>query len=179
MSTEEVWNQYGEDVLGYFSRKTNDPELASDLRQEVFLRVHQRLGSLREHQKTAHWLSAISRNVLVDHWKQKGRERSSVLLPKEHEDGSLHRMADVCIQNMIKTLPEKYAGPLAMGDLEGVKQQQIAEQYQITLSGAKSRIQRGRVMLKEAIQNCCKVELNKRNELVDADCVHDDCGCSD
>jgi RNA polymerase sigma-70 factor (ECF subfamily) len=51
-------------------------------------------------------------------------------------------------------LPEKYAIPLKMADIEGLKQQEIANKLGLSLTGAKSRIQRARKLLKEEIHTC-------------------------
>lgn len=180
MTTDEVWNTYSHEVLTYFKvRLHGDQQLAEDLRQEVFVRVHQHLPSLNEADKWQHWLHVVMRNVLNDHWKSQYRlkERDSEVIPStsEEDDSTSKLIAETCVSNMIETLSEKYAEPLRLSDLEGVPQREIADRLGISWSGAKSRVQRGRQLLKDAILGCCRIELNHRNELVDAACSNPEC----
>jgi RNA polymerase sigma-70 factor, ECF subfamily len=174
MTTEQIWTAYSAGLLKYFKAKTRDASLAEDLRQEVFLRVHSRLGSLREEQRAQHWLSAIAHNVLADHWKTDKRKKD-LRLESPRDDDSQGELAESCVRNMIDTLPEQYALPLRMSDIEGMKQQEIAERLSLNLSATKSRIQRGREKLRSAIVSCCHVELNKRGEIVDSKCSNGHC----
>lgn len=178
MSTDIVWNEFSSQVLDYFLSRVGDRQQAEDLRQEVFLKIHSNISRLRQHENLGHWISVIMRNTLVDHWKQRPGEslRPELLSEGDENTQSPGRMVEKCIREMIGRLPEKYAQPLSMSDLEGVKQKEVAGRLNLSLSGAKSRIQRGRELLRETIQGCCRVELNARNEIVDYDCVMDTCG---
>ncbi|MGI9277180.1 MAG: sigma factor-like helix-turn-helix DNA-binding protein [Endozoicomonas sp.] len=66
-----------------------------------------------------------------------------------------------CIEPLIEELPKKYRDPLLMAELEGMSQKQVAEKLGLSLSGAKSRIQRGRVQLREKITACCDIEVEQ------------------
>jgi RNA polymerase sigma-70 factor, ECF subfamily len=68
---------------------------------------------------------------------------------------------------MIEHLPEPYRQAMKLADLEGVPQQQIADGAGISLSAAKSRVQRARQMLREMVLDCCKVEQDARGNVVD------------
>ncbi|MEZ4722173.1 MAG: sigma-70 family RNA polymerase sigma factor [Flavobacteriales bacterium] len=172
MSTEQIWREYSDHVLRYFQSKVHDKDVAEDLRQEVFLKVHQHLNSLKDQQKVDHWLRVVTRNAVVDYWKSKGKHIDEPSLQLER-DTQFDHLANQCVNRMITTLPDKYAEPLRLSDIEGIKQEDIADQLGLSYSATKSRIQRGRVMLKEALTACCKVQVNVRNELVDADCQGD------
>jgi RNA polymerase sigma-70 factor (ECF subfamily) len=52
-------------------------------------------------------------------------------------------------------------------ELDGLSQQEVADRLRLSLPGAKSRIQRGRVMLKQALQECCDFEIDRRGNVVD------------
>jgi RNA polymerase sigma-70 factor (ECF subfamily) len=56
-----------------------------------------------------------------------------------------------------------------MAEIEGLSQQEAADRLGLSLSGAKSRIQRGRSMLKEALEQCCSFELDGRGRLMGCD----------
>ena len=60
-------------------------------------------------------------------------------------------------------------------DVEGLKQQDVAAQLGLDLSAAKSRIQRGRVLLKELLVECCLLETDAQGRLLDID-IRPGCG---
>jgi len=181
MTTDHIWNEFSTVVFRYFLSRVADRQLAEDLRQDVFVKIHGNIGQVKNREKLGHWISVIMRNTLADHWKKNAR----AILPGTGDDnddvssGALatgeRHLVERCIQNMIGQIPPKYALPLAMSDLEGIRQKDVAGRLQLSESGVKSRIQRGRVMLRDAIQECCRVELNTRNEIVDYHCTMESC----
>ena len=58
-------------------------------------------------------------------------------------------------------LPEGYRHALILADLEGLPQREVAEELGLSLSGAKSRIQRARKKLKANLLSCCRLDLNR------------------
>jgi RNA polymerase sigma-70 factor (ECF subfamily) len=70
---------------------------------------------------------------------------------------------------LLKHLPEEYAKPLYMYDLENIDQKTIAEKLNLTLPNTKSRIQRGRVKLKERFLECCIVAFDTNGEMISFD----------
>ncbi|NJL22058.1 MAG: hypothetical protein HC895_16595 [Leptolyngbyaceae cyanobacterium SM1_3_5] len=68
------------------------------------------------------------------------------------------------IKALLKLLPDEYAIPLYMYDLEGIEQKTISEKLNLTLPNTKSRIQRGRMKLKERFLECCVVDFDENGE---------------
>ncbi len=54
-----------------------------------------------------------------------------------------------------------------MAEVEGATQQEVADRLSLSLSGAKSRIQRARRMLKEILLACCHIELDIEGNVID------------
>ncbi len=67
---------------------------------------------------------------------------------------------------MVKELPDKYREAVQLSELENRTQKEVAELENISLSGAKSRVQRGRALLKTMLHDCCQIEINQNNQLV-------------
>jgi len=178
MSTEEVWDEYSFTVLRYFESKVNSISVAEDLRQDVFIRVHGNLDKLEEEQKVQNWLSVVSRNVLIDYWKTLGKARENATDQVQTESDFFGEAATQCVTNMIAEMPSEYGEPLQLSEIEGMKQKDVAKRLGLSISGAKSRIQRGRKLLRKSITTCCHIELNRRNELVDGECRNSNCDCS-
>jgi RNA polymerase sigma-70 factor, ECF subfamily len=75
---------------------------------------------------------------------------------------------------MIQFLPEEYATPLKMADIDGLKQAVIAEKLGLSLTATKSRIQRARQLLKSEFITCCHFETDKNGQLISFE-VKDNC----
>ena len=85
------------------------------------------------------------------------------------------------IRGAVAGLPEPYREALLLTEYEGLTQQQLAERVGISLSGAKSRVQRGREKLKQILLDCCHVELDRRGGIIDYQgqcdcCANGHCG---
>lgn len=76
---------------------------------------------------------------------------------------------------MIKELPDKYRNAVQMSEMESKTQKEVAVQEGISLSGAKSRVQRGRALLKTMLHECCQFEINKENQIVSYEKKDQDC----
>lgn len=70
---------------------------------------------------------------------------------------------------MIDNLPEPYREAVVLTELEGLTQKELAGRLGISLSGAKSRVQRGRQQLKEMLFDCCRFEFDRRGGVVDCE----------
>ena len=68
---------------------------------------------------------------------------------------------------MVERLPEPYREAMKLADFEGLSQQEVADRTGVSLSGAKSRVQRARRQLREMILDCCHVERDVRGNVVD------------
>jgi RNA polymerase sigma-70 factor (ECF subfamily) len=67
----------------------------------------------------------------------------------------------------IETLPEEYADALRRVELEGQSQKDAARELGLSYSGMKSRVQRGRALLQQALLRCCAVERDVRGRVID------------
>ena len=68
---------------------------------------------------------------------------------------------------MMQSLPEHYREALLMSEIEGLTQKEVALKQGISLSGAKSRVQRGRSMLKDILLDCCQFEFDHLGNVID------------
>jgi RNA polymerase sigma-70 factor, ECF subfamily len=68
---------------------------------------------------------------------------------------------------MIQLLPENYREAVILSELKGLTQKEVARLQGTSLSGAKSRVQRGRSLLKNMLAECCRLEFDHRGRLCD------------
>lgn len=184
-TTEAIWTQLSSDLRRFIRRRVADDHVADDLLQETFVRVHRTIGALREADRLAAWVYQIARNVVHDHHRRASRNTAAL------SDTDVLDAADVAPQagcggipwlnELIRSLPDGYREAVQMAEIEELLQQEIADRLGLSLSGAKSRIQRGRVMLKEVLERCCSFETDRRGHVIGCDPrpdqqVRRDCG---
>ncbi len=165
METKDLWDEFSRELLGFITSKTGDADLAGDLLQEVFIKVHLKIPPLENRQQIRSWLYRVSGNTVTDYFRGK-IPTTSLQEVKEEEVADSTHTAENCLMPLINELPEKYQQALLLSEIYNIKQAKVAEILGISLSGAKSRIQRGRRLLQEGYINCCSYSLNKQGKLV-------------
>lgn len=165
METKNVWEEFSRELLRFITSKTGDADLAKDLLQEVFIKVHLKIPPLKNRQQIRSWLYRVSGNTVTDYYRSK---ISTTSLPemKEEEETEPTHTAENCLMPLINELPEIYQQALLLSEIYNMKQGKVAEILGISISGTKSRIQRGRKLLQEGYINCCSYSLNKQGKLV-------------
>ena len=93
---------------------------------------------------------------------------------EQPEAGAAAELA-ACLQPLLARLPDDYRTALELTDLGGLTQEQAAEQLGLSTSGMKSRVQRGRRMLRTEVGRCCRVELDGRGAIADASLRDETC----
>jgi RNA polymerase sigma-70 factor (ECF subfamily) len=157
----------------------------ADLLQDVMLRVHERLGSLWDAERLDAWIFQIARNVLADALRVR-RRRVAATTPEPCDAAALADDSDTaardaarelaaCLAPMVARLPEPYRTALEWTELGPLTQAEAARRAGVSLSGMKSRVQRGREQLKAILLECCAIELDARRGVVDFRC-RDACG---
>lgn len=171
-----VWTQTENTLKLFVFRYTKDMALAEDLVQDVFLKVHSKLGQLKNSDKLAGWIFQIARNTITDYFRYKSKAINSVDIDWENEEQPLNDCVSGCLQTMLTTLPEKYRHALELAELKNVSQLDLTKQLKISYSGAKSRVQRARLMLKEKMDKAYVIQFDPYgNVLVCKDKVS--CSC--
>jgi RNA polymerase sigma-70 factor (ECF subfamily) len=173
-STEAIWTHLSSDLRRFIRRRVADHHAADDLLQETFVRVHRNLGTLHEADRLASWVYQIARNVVHDHHRRaaNGAVALADADPVDDADDRLgQRGCGGCdwLDEMIGALPDGYREAVRMSEVEGLSQQMVADRLGLSLSGAKSRIQRGRGMLKGILDGCCRFEFDGRGKLMDCE----------
>ena len=171
LSTQQIWEDFRAPLSSFIRRRVDDKHVADDLLQETFLKIHNGIGSLKDDQRLTAWLYRIARNIITDHYRKRPLEALGATTIAEHpavtdDDGRGQELA-ACLGRMVGQLPEKYREAIELAELEGSTQSQLAARLGLSLSGAKSRVQRGREQLKKMLLSCCDVELDGRRRVLD------------
>jgi RNA polymerase sigma-70 factor (ECF subfamily) len=159
---EEIAKSHGRFLYTVAYRLTGDHEDARDLVQEVLLRVQRGLATYRPGTLEG-WLSRITTNVFLDGVRQRKRRPTDLLppeadladrvLPKSRsasdELEAITLSADV--QRALERLPDEFRAAIVLCDVAGLPYHEIADSLQIPIGTVRSRIHRGRALLREAL----------------------------
>jgi RNA polymerase sigma-70 factor, ECF subfamily len=171
-----VFLEYEALLKAFIGKRVRDKEQTEEIARQVLLKLYNNCEQLPRVQHLKAWLYQITRHAVYDYF----REHQQVTYLEAEADlaeapqDSLRQELQEYIGPLISLLPAAYAEPLRLSDLEGVPQQQIADQLGLSLSGAKSRIQRGREKLKALFTECCHLELDRQGGLAGA-VIREDC----
>lgn len=177
--TQQVWDEFSTALRAFIRRRVKDDHVADDLLQDVFVRIHDKLGSLTDEDRLAAWLYRIARNVVTDHYRRRTdheteEDQIQAETGRVGDNENINEQVSQWIVSRIAELPEDYREAVTLSELKGVRQTEIAERVGLSASGAKSRVQRGRKMLKDSLLQCCHFEFDRRGNVIDyqvrADC---------
>ncbi|MCY1720694.1 RNA polymerase sigma factor SigZ [Prolixibacteraceae bacterium Z1-6] len=166
---ESVWNEYYDQLLRFIRKRVPDKATAEDLLQNVFLKMLTHIDSLKDSTKIKSWLFQITRNAIADHFrKAKKTENIPVVLSEENNELSDDVMEEVesWVAPFINNLPAKYREALLLSELKGMSQKEMALYLGITYSAAKTRVHRGRLLLKQELTECCIFHTDKYGNIM-------------
>ncbi len=141
---------------------------AADVTQEVFLRVFRGIHGFRRSSSLKTWLYRVSVRQALNHrrwcWRHRreqlsidaeGRETGHMLELKGAEATPFEQCAahevQATVRRALAQIPPPFRGAVILRDLEGLSYDEIAEVLEVSVGTVKSRILRGRRMLKEIL----------------------------
>lgn len=166
-----MWSEYRARLQHFIRKRVNDPNLAEDLVQEVLAKAYSKLDRLQEQEKLLPWLYQITRNAIIDHHRRRRHdaalEDETLASAEATFDETAERELACCLVPFIQRLPAAYQQAVTRSEINGLKLKQVATEQGLSLSGAKSRVQRGRQMLKTMFLECCRIERDRRGGVSD------------
>ncbi|MEK7764354.1 MAG: RNA polymerase sigma factor SigZ [Nitrospirota bacterium] len=184
VDAQEIWQQIHNGLRAFISKRVAYETQVDDIVQDVWLKMQQGLDGLKDQNRLISWIYQIARHAIIDHYRAPGRRRempaglaadleaygSSPTAQVSSEDsGQLRTELSGCLRPMIERLSGEYRQAVVLVDLEGLTQQEAAAQLGLSLSGMKSRVQRGRRQLKGMLEACCTIELDRRRGVANYD----------
>lgn len=169
---QQLWDRYSLRLKAFIRSRVADEAEADDVLQEVFIRVHRNLCCQPDSEwgKPEAWIYQIARNLIIDHYRRRKESvEISETLPAEPdvpEDDPAATLA-FSLKEVVDELPEPYRQALLLTEYEGLSQKELAERLGISLSGAKSRVQRARDKLRDLLLQCCHFELDRHGRILD------------
>lgn len=166
---EHIWREFSANLRQFILKRTSEESITDDILQEVFVKIHSRIDSLKDIRRLNGWIYQIARHTIIDYYRSK---KATAELPKEIpslENFDNNKNDDIlpCIKTMVDRLPEKYRQAVILTAYQGLTQKEMGEKLGLSLSGAKSRSQRAREKLKHMLTACCHFELDRFGKIID------------
>lgn len=163
----------------FIRKKVANEQDVEDILQDVFLKIYSNIDQVKDNDRIYAWVYRITRNSIADFFRKK---RDTI----EFSDLSGERKTDndeeeiinglvLCLKNMIDSLPDKYKQAIMLTELGGLTQKELAQKLGMSISGAKSRVQRGRNLLKEKFFQCCKFQFDAYGNIIEYQHKKDSC----
>ena len=171
---EDLWRQFSSRLRAFIMTRVDNPADVDDILQEVFVKIARRTSTLRDPDRLTTWVFRIANNAIIDHYRAAPRRRElpvddlptiSVSSPQEDaidDPARVREQLGSCIQPLLDHLPERYREALELVELEGMAQTEAAKKLGLSVSGMKSRVQRGRAKVFEQLNDWCAVSIDAR-----------------
>ncbi len=163
-----IWENFDKHLRGLICTKMNNHNECLDVLQDVYLKIIKNIDKISSVENVPSYLNRLASNAVTDYYRQEikkseiGKDNFESIVIIDEVSGEQDQLKNCqleCLDPGINMLPEIYKEALILSDIEGMPQKEVAEKLGITLSGAKSRVQRARERLKEAVMECCYKKL--------------------
>ncbi len=184
---QKVHDDFRPRILRYMKRLVGE-DAAEDLTQDVFVKVNAALATFQGKSRLSTWIYRIATNTALDRLRNPSFKRTipkgspqdpfvQIELNVESKDtwtgekspppdaALIRNEMNDCIRNFIEMLPADHRTVLVLSELEGLKNNEIADVLGITLDTVKIRLHRARVRLKKDLECHCNFYHDERNEL--------------
>jgi RNA polymerase sigma-70 factor (ECF subfamily) len=163
-AVEDFVSQYSSRVYSLAYQLTRSSSAAEEIMQEVFITVISKIGTLENEDYFSTWLYRVTTNAAYGFLRKEKKHRDLVQVDDvEAGTAALHDFSDLpddillsdesrdIIRQAIDKLPETLRTIIIMKDVEGLKNEEIAEAMKLSLPAVKSRVHRGRLMLRDKL----------------------------
>ena len=160
---EELVNRYKQRLMNYAYRFIGDRTEAEDIVQDTFLKVYENRNAYQNIARFSTWIYTIAGNLARTELRKRKRRKilslsrlgpdekdyeipAPTLTPEENMDGSSNERI---IQAAIEKLPEKFRTVIIFRDIQELSYDEISKIVGVPLGTVKSRVNRGRLKLRE------------------------------
>jgi RNA polymerase sigma-70 factor (ECF subfamily) len=175
-----IWTDFHKELKAFIYNKTRNSADTDDILQETFVKIIRNIDKINQSENLRQYLYAIVRNTINDYFKSHKNILADTEIEEqfsETETNTLNEtIAECCIKPFINELPANYKEALLITEFQNISQKQLAEKLNISYSGAKSRVQRGKDKLKDLLLTCCNYESDVYGNIISQ--TKNNCGCS-
>jgi RNA polymerase sigma-70 factor (ECF subfamily) len=167
-----IKREFEKELLDMICRKVKHQDCCHDIMQEVYLKILANQSRIEKADNMSAYLIRLTNNTITDHYRKEAKmpmlQEPDSLLDTETSEVPQDNpsLADCCLRPFIESLPPIYRDALVLVELEGLKLKEFAVKAEISLTNAKTRVQRAREKLKDAILACCNYQFDSYGNLV-------------
>lgn len=187
---ETAWLEFKERLRAFVARRVPNPSDVDDIVQFAFLQLHRGLGGIKNGERVHAWLYSTARRAIADYYRSRGRRLEvpsgdtidlDALPRANHSEDDSDGRSEVarCLAPVVRRLAPADQQAILLTEIGGLRLADAAARVNLSLAGMKSRVQRARRRLREAILACCHVALDGRGTPIACEQRHepnDACG---
>lgn len=163
-----AWALHQPELRNWARHRLHNAADADDLLQDLFLKALRQGDKFCSIDNARAWLFEVARNTLADRLRV---ARTTVELPDdlasaEHETAVVDQLT-ACLPRVLSELTPDDRDAITLCDLKGMAQADYAKSKGLSLSAAKSRLQRARVRMKAQMTTACQVQLDSVGHVQD------------
>jgi len=172
MTAQDIdWSAFLTPLQQFVLRRVHNASDADDLVQLILERAMSKAPDTQI-DNVAQWLFGIARNAIADHYRAHARllDRAAEEIESTEVTGETEaERAEViaCMEPLLHALPEAESQLLRWADMQGRSMQSIADGLGISLTAAKSRVQRARKEFIRVTRHCCAISMDARGRVTD------------
>ena len=163
-----AWQAHAPELRHWMRRRLRNPLEADDLLQDVFLKALRQGDRFCSVHNARAWLFEVARNLLADRLRV---TRETIELPEDLPalvpDIDTVDELTACLPRVLSELSAEDRDAITRCDLQGMSQAEFAVVSGLSLSAAKSRLQRARQRLKTRMTQACQVRLDDAGHVTD------------
>lgn len=171
---EMLISRYEKKIYNLAYRFLNNEQDAIEVLQETLIRAYRFIKKFQEKSSFYTWLYRIAINVTLRKLKKRSKEEKVVSLdqtipgyedifqeiPDETQNPELiyeRKELQKAVRKALEEIPEAYRSVVFLKDVEGLSNKEIAEILKLTVPAVKSRLHRGRLILREKLKDLIKI----------------------
>ncbi len=152
---------YSKKIFNLAYQFSDSPQEAEDLTQEIFLKLYQVLDKYNFERDFTAWFLTLARNYLIDEFRRTRKERlnrtdfeGAVLIASESESPEIRYLGQEkgqLIRSVLQQLSPELRIVIVLREIEGFSYKEIASQLKLPLGTVKSRVNRGKIEIAQAV----------------------------
>jgi RNA polymerase sigma-70 factor (ECF subfamily) len=169
-----AWREVEAKLRPYVARRV-PPADVDDVVQETFVRMYRGLATLEDGERFGGWVYRIAGRAIADYARGRARHPPApkAATDEAHEptateaDDDLQEGLTACVALFVARLPSPYREAVTLTELQGLTQKDAAAMLGVSLSGMKSRVQRGRERIRRMFEECCEISVDCRGRVTE------------
>lgn len=147
----EIYGRYRARAYGFISKRVSQPSVVDELFQLTFLKLHHSRARYEPGRRFSAWFFTICRNVVVDHYRARGRSLEMATLNEETATATNESTGEVPGE-LLKSLPPKQREAIRLRYREELEFAQIARELGTSQSNVRQLISRGVRKIRELVK---------------------------